>query len=121
MISGTITGERNGKQIYTALSYEEEQNYTRFDLIPYGKTELGITELSDYTDFGIAATNNIETHERLTFKTGNASAGFKFDSTLDMDESRLSRNGFLEYVVDFTPDIDPVSYTHLTLPTTPYV
>ena len=35
MISGTITGERNGKQIYTALSYENEQNYTSFDLIPH--------------------------------------------------------------------------------------
>ena len=54
MISGTITGERNGKQIYTALSYEEEQNYTKFDIIPYGKAELGITQLSEYTDFGTA-------------------------------------------------------------------
>ncbi len=106
MISGTITGKRNGKQIYTSLSYEEEENYTKFDLIPYAKTELGITELSEYTDFGTTATNNIETHERLTFKTGNASAGFKFDNTLYLDGSRISRNGFLEYMVDFTPDID---------------
>ena len=113
MISGTITGERNGKQIYTALSFEEEQNYTRFDLIPYGKTELGITQLSEYTDFGTAATNNVETHERLTFKNGNASAGFKFDHTLYLDESRLSRNGFLEYMVDFTPDIDHRYKNHI--------
>ena len=113
MISGTITGERNGKQIYTALSYEEEQNYTKFDIIPYGKAELGITELSDYTDFGTTATNNIETHEKLTFETGNASAGFKFDHTLYMDESRLSRNGFLEYMVDFTPDIDHRYKNHI--------
>ena len=64
MISGTVTGERYGKQIYTALSYEEEQNYTKFDIIPYVKAELGITQLSEYTDFGTAATNNVETHER---------------------------------------------------------
>jgi len=113
MISGTITGERNGKQIYTALSYEEEQNYTKFDIIPYGKAELGITQLSEYTDFGTSLTNNIETHERLTFKTGNASAGFKFDQTLYGDESRISRNGFLEYVVDFTPDIDHRYKNHI--------
>ena len=113
MISGTITGERNGKQIYTALSYEEEKNYTKFDIIPYGKTELGITQLSEYTDFGTTATNNVETHESLTFKTGNASAGFKFDHTLYMDESRLSRNGFLEYVVDFTSDIDHHYKNHI--------
>ena len=113
MISGTVTGERNGKQIYTALSYEEEKNYTKFDIIPYGKTELGITQLSEYTDFGTTATNNVEIHERLTFKTGNASAGFKFDHTLYMDESRLSRNGFLEYVVDFTSDIDHRYKNHI--------
>ena len=113
MTSGTITGERNGKQIYTALSYEEEQNYTKFDIIPYGKAELGITQLSEYTDFGTSSTNNIETHERLTFKTGNASAGFKFDQIVDMDESRISRNGFLEYVVDFTPDIDHRYKNHI--------
>ena len=58
-------------------------------------------------------TNNIETHERLTFKTGNASAGFKFDQTLYGDESRISRNGFLEYVVDFTPDIDHRYKNHI--------
>ena len=124
MTSGTITGERNGKQIYTALSYEEEQNYTKFDIIPYGKAELGITQLSEYTDFGTSSTNNIETHERLTFKTGNASAGFKFDQTLYWDENKLSgnghydenklnRNGFLEYVVDFTPDIDHRYKNHI--------
>ena len=124
MISGTITGERNGKQIYTALSYEEEQNYTKFDIIPYGKAELGITQLSEYTDFGTSSTNNIETHERLTFKTGNASAGLKFDHTLYWDENKLSgnghydenklnRNGFLEYVVDFTPDIDHRYKNHI--------
>ena len=30
-----------------------------------------------------------------------------------MDESRLSRNGFLEYVIDFTPDIDHRYKNHI--------
>ena len=55
------------KQIYTALSYEEEQNYNKFDIIPYGKAELGITQLSEYTDFGTTATNNVEIHESTYF------------------------------------------------------
>ena len=113
MISGTITGERNGKQIYTALSYEEEQNYTKFDIIPYGKAELGITQLSEYTDFGTSSTNNIETHERLTFKTGNVSAGFKFDSIFYRDNSTTSRNGFIEYIADFTPNIQQRYKNHI--------
>ena len=113
MVSGNTTGKRNGKQIYTALSYEEEKNYNKFDIIPYGKTELGITQLSEYTDFGIKITNNVKTNERLTFKTGNASAGFKFDHTLYGDGTRLSRNGFLEYMVDFTSDIDHRYKNHI--------
>ncbi len=113
MVSGNTTGKRIGKQIYTALSYEEEKNYNKFDIIPYGKAELGITQLSAYTDYGAEGANNAEIHERLTFRTGNASAGFKFDHTLYMDESRLSRNGFLEYVFDFTPDIDHRYKNHI--------
>ena len=113
MYMGNLSGERNGKQIYTALSYESEQSYSKFDIVSYGKTELGITQLSEYTDFGTTATNNVETHERLTFKTGNASAGFKFDHTSYTYESRLSRNGFLEYIVDFTSDIDHRYKNHI--------
>ena len=45
----------------TALSYENEQNYTNFETIPYGKIELGITQLSEYTDFGTPASNSVET------------------------------------------------------------
>ena len=113
LISGTITGERNGRQVFTSFSYETEQNFTKYDLVPYGKVEMGVTQFSDYTDYGTAATNSVESHERLTFRTGNASAGFKFDSILYMEDSQISRNGFLEYVADLTPDIDHHYRNHI--------
>ena len=106
LVKGTITGERYGRQIFTSLTYQNENEYTDYDLIPFGKLELGITQLSEYTDFGTSATNSVDLHERLTFKTGNISGGLKFDDILYLDEKTISRNGFVEYIYDLTPDID---------------
>ena len=106
------TGERNGKQIYTSISYENENAFTKYDLIPFGKFEMGITQFSDYTNFDVIS-NNIENHERLTFRTGNASAGLKFDSILYLKDKTLSRNGFIEYIYDLTPDIDHHVRSHI--------
>ncbi len=107
------TGDRNGKQIYTSISYENENAYTKHELIPFGKFEMGVTQFSDYTDFGVV-TNNVETHDRLTFRTGNASAGLKFDNILYLKKDKtLSRNGFIEYIYDFTPDIDHHVRSHI--------
>ncbi len=106
------TGERNGKQIYTSISYENENAFTKYDLIPFGKFEMGITQLSDYTNFDVVS-NNIENHERLRFRTGNASAGLKFDSILYLKDKTLSRNGFIEYIYDLTPDIDHNVRSHI--------
>jgi hypothetical protein len=106
------TGERNGKQIYTSISYENENAFTKYDLIPFGKFEMGITQFSDYTNFDVVS-NNIENHERLRFRTGNASAGLKFDSILYLKDKTLSRNGFIEYIYDLTPDIDHNVRSHI--------
>jgi len=107
-----VTGKRNGKQIYTSMSYENENEYTKYELIPFGKLEMGITQFSDYTDFGVVS-NNVESHERLTFKSGNVSAGLKFDNILYLNDNSISRNGFIEYIYDLTPDIDHYVKNHI--------
>jgi len=107
-----VTGKRNGKQIYTSMSYENENEYTKYELIPFGKLEMGITQFSDYTDFGVVS-NSVESHESLTFKTGNISAGLKFDDILYLNEDTISRNGFIEYIYDLTPNIDHYVKNHL--------
>ncbi len=106
------SGSRNGKQIYTSISYENENTYTKYELIPFGKFEIGITQFSDYTNFDVIS-NNIENHERLTFRTGNASAGLKFDNILYLKDKTLSRNGFIEYIYDLTPDINHYVRSHI--------
>ena len=107
-----VTGKRNGKQIYTSMSYENENEYTKYELIPFGKLEMGITQFSDYTDFGVVS-NSVESHESLTFKTGNISAGLKFDNILYLNDDTISRNGFIEYIYDLTPNIDHYVKNHL--------
>ncbi len=107
-----VTGNRNGKQIYTSMSYENENEYTKYQLIPFAKLEMGITQFSDYTDFGVVS-NSVESHERLTFKTGNISAGLKFDDILYLNDDTISRNGFIEYIYDLTPNIDHYVKNHL--------
>ena len=107
-----VTGKRNGKQIYTSMSYENENEYTKYELIPFGKLEMGITQFSDYTDFGVVS-NSVESHESLTFKTGNISAGLKFDNILYLNDDTISRNGFIEYIYDLTPNIDHYVKNHV--------
>ena len=105
LASGKLTGDRNGKQIFTSMSYVDNNMYTEFDLIPFGKFEIGYTQLSNYTDF-YSASEGVETHEDLSFRTTNVSAGLKFDNILYLDNKTLSRNGFIEYIHDLTPNID---------------
>ena len=113
LIENTITGERYGRQVFASMIYENENEYTRHNLTPFGKFEIGITQLSEYTDFGTSTTNSVDVHERLTFKTGNASGGFKFDDTVYLDNKTLNRNGFIEYIYDLTPDIDHFFKNHI--------
>ena len=105
LTSGSVTGERNGKQIFTAITYEHENPYSKFELIPFGKFDLGVNQFSEYSDFN-SSTAGAERHIDLIFLTSNISGGFKFDNTLYLNDSSLNRNGFVEYIHDLTPDIE---------------
>ena len=106
LLSNEITGERNGKQVFTAFNLESKDSYGNFNIRPTGKFEFGVTQFSEYTDFGTSSTNSADTYDSLTFKTGNIAAGFKFDNFIDINDGRLSRNGSLEYIRDLTSNID---------------
>ena len=113
LLSNEITGERNGKQVFTAFNLESKDSYGNFNIRPTGKFEFGVTQFSEYTDFGTSSTNSQDTYDSLTFKTGNIAAGFKFDNLIDINDGRLSRNGSLEYIRDLTSNIDYNFKNHL--------
>ena len=106
LLSNEITGERNGKQVFTAFNLESKDSYGNFNIRPTGKFEFGVTQFSEYTDFGTSSTNSQDTYDSLTFKTGNIAAGFKFDNFIDINDGKLNRNGSLEYIQDLTSNID---------------
>ena len=98
------------------MSYENENEYTKYELIPFAASlkwaSLNFQNLRLNTDFGVVS-NSVESHERLTFKTGNISAGLKFDDILYLNDVTISRNGFVEYIYDLTPNIDHYVKNHL--------
>ena len=113
LYSSTLAGERNGKQIFTAINLTPENGYGNFNIMPTVKLEYGITQFSEYTDFGTSSTNSIDIYEALEFKTGSFAAGFKFDNSIEINDGKLSRNGSLEYINDLTPDIDYKFRNHI--------
>ena len=112
LASGSVTGERNGKQIFTSISYENEKKYTKYDLIPFGKFQMGITHFSEYTDFN-PSKGGVERHNKLTFRTGSFSTGFKFENTLYLNDKSINRHGFVEYIYDLTPEIKHKYINHV--------
>ena len=103
--SNAITGHRNGKQIYSAISLQARSGFTDFNFMPTGKIEFGITELSEYNQFN-TSNNLLANHDLLTFETGLLTTGLKFDNLKDITNGKRSINGSFEYVQDFSSDIN---------------
>ena len=103
--SGTNTGSRNGKQIFSAISLEASDGFTNLNIMPTAKIDFGITELSKYNQFN-TSNDIVAVHDLLTFETGNLISGFKFDNLKNISNGKRSINGSFEYVHDFTSDIN---------------
>ena len=103
--SNAITGHRNGKQIYSAISLQARSGFTDFNFMPTGKIEFGITELSEYEQFN-TSNELLANHDLLTFETGTLTTGLKFDNLKDITNGKRSINGSFEYVQDFSSDVN---------------
>mgnify|MGYP001339790145 CR=1 FL=1 len=104
---GQLTGERNGKQAFTALNYRTKKSYGDLNLTPSGRFTYAVTQLSDFTNFVStvkSATDII--YEEDTFENGEVAAGFLFNLNDIVTSDGIFRpNGGLEIVYDITPDI----------------
>jgi hypothetical protein len=47
--SNTLTGERNGRQVFGSLNYSTTFNKDKFNITPNGRLDLGYTELLEYS------------------------------------------------------------------------
>ncbi|MDB9799762.1 autotransporter outer membrane beta-barrel domain-containing protein [Candidatus Pelagibacter sp.] len=105
---GVVTGQRNGKQLFTSIDFRSDSEYGKFNLTPSLKIKHALTSLSDFTEFmtntSSAATNVI--YEKETFHTGDLAMGFLFNSDpVKHSTGTMSHNGGLEFVYDYSPDI----------------
>ena len=107
---GIISGNRNGKQAFASINYRTDNKYGMFNVTPTGKLILGITQLSEYTDFlskatGLSSKDII--YKKDTFASGELALGFLFETDIiDTNQGTVQPMGGVELLTDFTPDID---------------
>ena len=106
---GKKSGQRYGKQLFTAIDFRTKNTYSKLNLTPTTKLTFGITRLGEYTDFisdAISPAQNIRYHED-TFTSGQISSGFLFETDqIIINDKTFQPMGGMEFYYDLTSDID---------------
>ncbi len=102
-----LTGERNGKQLFTSINFRNKETYGDFNITPSGRITYGLTHLSDFTNYISTVRRSTDVlYEEDVFENAEIAAGFLFDlKEYNFDGGRVNTNGGLEAVYDFTPDV----------------
>ena len=103
-ISGanTLTGSRNGTQIFGSINYGKTLDKGDFNLTPIARVDLGYTELDAYSETGTDAL----TYAKQTIESGLASVGLQFSDIVKFDGHKLKPFGSIEYGMDFSNSSD---------------
>ena len=106
--TGSLTGSRNGKQLFGSIVYSGESTKDQLTISPYGRIDIGYTILSSYSESG---TNAALTYDKQKLKTGMVSIGVLLNNTIKFGGITLKPNGRLEYGADISSSSDAmVSY-----------
>ncbi|MDA9972446.1 autotransporter domain-containing protein [Candidatus Pelagibacter ubique] len=93
----TLTGQRDGQQIFSSINYGKRIEKDNRNITPLVKLNLGYTELDEYSETG---TNALKYHKQ-TFETGLISTGFEIDQISEFKNSTFKPYGALDYSLDF--------------------
>jgi uncharacterized protein with beta-barrel porin domain len=96
--SNTLTGSRDGNQIFGSINYGKNFNKKGFSLTPIGRIYLGYTELDAYTEIGTDALS----YDKQTVESGLASLGLEVNDIIKFNQSNLKPFGKVEYGLDFS-------------------
>jgi hypothetical protein len=107
---GKKSGQRYGKQLFTAIDFRTKNSYGKLNLTPTTKFTFGITRLGEYTDFLSDAidspTQNIR-YDKDTFTTGQISSGFLFEADqITINDKFFQPMGGMEIYYDLSRDIN---------------
>ena len=100
--ANTLTGSRDGTQVYGSVNYGKKIDKGDFSLTPIGRVDLGYTELDSYNETGI----NALSYDKQTIESGLASFGVEIDNIVKFLNSSLKPFGSLEYGLDFSNSSD---------------
>jgi trimeric autotransporter adhesin len=98
----TLTGSRNGSQIFGSINYGKTLDKGDFNLTPVVRVDLGYTELNAYTETGTDALS----FAKQTIESGLASVGLQFSDIVKFDGNKLKPFGSIEYGMDFSNSSD---------------
>jgi surface protein len=99
-ISGanTLTGSRNGSQIFGSINFGKTLDKGGFNLTPIARVDLGYTELNAYSETGTDALS----YAKQTIESGLASVGLQFSDIVKFNNNKLKPFGSIEYGLDFS-------------------
>ena len=105
---GTLTGERNGKQLFLSFDLRNNKEFGKFNLTPSLKFNNSYTYLSSFTEFltNISSKAKDVIYDEEKFFNGYLATGILFNSDpVKYPDVIFNQNGGLEFVYDYSPDI----------------
>jgi methionine-rich copper-binding protein CopC len=100
--SNTLTGSRNGTQVFGSINYGKTIDKGDFNLTPIGRVDLGYTELDAYSEIGTDALS----YAKQTIESGLASLGLEFSDIVKLNKNSFKPFGSIEYGLDFSNSSD---------------
>ena len=100
--SNTLTGSRDGNQLFGSLNLGKKINKGDFDLTPTIRIDLGYTELDKYQEVGTNALFYDDQH----IQSGMVSLGFGFNNIVKFDSGSFKPFGSIEYGLDMSDSSD---------------
>jgi len=113
--SNTLTGNRNGKQIFGSINYINTFEKNEINISPNIRLDLSYTTLSEYSEVGTSPLQYAE----QTVETVGLYGGFTFNNELTKNNYILRPTAGLELGVDLSPSSD-VSLNYVSDPNTKY-
>ena len=106
--SNTLTGSRNGAQVFGSINFGKKIDKGDLSLTPVARLDLAYTELSAYSETGTDALS----YSKQTIESGLASIGLEVNDIIKFNNNSLKPFGSVEYSLDFSNSSDAkMNYT----------
>ena len=113
--SNTLTGKRNGKQVFASFNYINVFEKDEINISPNIRLDMSYTKLSKYTESG----SNALTYDEQTVETAGIYGGFTFNNEIIKNNNILRPTAGFELGLDLSPNSD-VSLNYVSDPNTKY-